>query len=288
MLIIGCSNSRQLAKKIAKNLNSSYSDLTVKHFPDGELYIRFETDVKNKEIVLVQTLYPQNEAILEILLAGYTAKDLGAKKIILVAPYLAYIRQDKRFNPGEAVSSKIIGKLLDVFDRVITIDPHLHRFKSLKEVFHTQTIKLTSNNLIEKFIEKNYKNPIIIGPDEESYQWVKETATQIGAEAAILKKRRLSPSKVKITIKSPVKIKNRNVVIIDDILSTGKTILETINHIKKQKPKSINVVTIHGIFSDMKTYENIRKNTRSITTTNTIENIHSKIDVSKLIANSLK
>src|SRR3989338_10582857 len=111
MLIIGCSNSRQLAKKIAKNLNSSYSDLTVKHFPDGELYIRFETDVKNKEIVLVQTLYPQNEAILEILLAGYTAKDLGAKKIILVAPYLAYMRQDKRFHAGEAVSNRIIAKL---------------------------------------------------------------------------------------------------------------------------------------------------------------------------------
>ena len=121
MLIIGCSNSRKLAKKVAKNIKAEYSALTVKKFPDGELYIKFEADLKNKEVILVQTLYPANESLLEIILAGHTAKELGAKKIKLVIPYLAYIRQDKRFNPGEAVSSKIIGKLLNFFDEIITI-----------------------------------------------------------------------------------------------------------------------------------------------------------------------
>ncbi|MBS3152123.1 ribose-phosphate diphosphokinase [Candidatus Woesearchaeota archaeon] len=288
MLIIGCSNSKQLTRKIANNLNVAHSDLTAKHFPDGELYVKFETNPKNKEVVLVQSFYPANEAILEVLLAAYTAKDLGAKKLKLVAPYLAYIRQDKRFTPGEAISSKIIGKLFDVFDEIITIDPHLHRFKSLKEVFHTQTKKLISNKLIEEFILKNFKNPVIIGPDEESYQWAKEIALEIKAQAAILKKRRLSPRKVKITIKSPVGIKNKDIVIIDDILSTGKTVLETINYIKKQDPKTINVIAIHGIFADKVTYNKIKKNTSMIITTNTIENMHSKIDVSRLIADSLK
>ncbi len=288
MIIIGCSNSREIAKKVAKEINSKYSDLTTKHFPDGELYIKFEINLTNQEVVLIQTLYPANEAMLEVLLAGYTAKDLGAKKITLVAPYLAYIRQDKRFNPGEAVSSKVVGKLLDVFDEVITIDPHLHRFKSLKEVFHTKTKKLTSNELIKKYISKNYKNSVIIGPDEESYQWAKEIAFSIKANAAILKKRRLSPRKVEISIKSPINIKNKDVIIIDDIISTGKTILEVINHIKKQKPRSINLIAIHGIFADKKTYQKIKANIKSITTTNTIENIHSKIDVSELIAKALK
>lgn len=287
MLIIGCSNSKELAKKIAKLSNSHYSELTVKKFPDGELYIKFEESLKDKEVVLVQTFHPSNEAILEVLLAGYTAKDLGAKKLTLVVPYLAYIRQDKRFHPGESVSSKIIGNLLSKFDKIITIDPHLHRFKSLREVFHTQTQKLTANHLIEDFIAKKYKNPIIIGPDEESYQWAREIAMKIKSHAAILKKKRFSPTKVKIIIKSPVDIKNKDLVIIDDIISTGKTILETIKHLKTQKPKTINVIAIHGIFADLKTYKEIKKLSNSIITTNTIENIHGKIEVSHLIAESL-
>ncbi len=288
MLIVGCSNSRNLAKRVAKSLKKSYSELTVKHFPDGEFYIKFEDNLKGKEVILIQTLYPANESILEVVLAGYTAKELGAKKVTLVAPYLAYIRQDKRFNPGEAVSSKIIGKIFNIFDEIITIDPHLHRFKSLKEVFHTSTKKLTANDLIKKYITKNFKNPVIIGPDEESYQWAKEVATAVKSNAAILKKRRLSPTNVKITLKSPIELKNKDIVIIDDILSTGKTILEAINHLKNNKPKSINVVAIHGIFADKETYKKIRLNTKSLVTTNTIENPHSKIDVSELIAKTLE
>ncbi len=288
MLIIGCSNSKQLAKSIAKKLKAEYSELTVKHFPDQELYIKFETNLKNKEVILVQTLFPANEAILEVILAGQTARELGAKKLTLVAPYLAYIRQDKRFSSGEAVSSKIIGKLLDFFDKVITIDPHLHRFKSLKEVFHTNTKKLTANELIKEYISKNYKSPVIIGPDEESFQWAEEIAKEIGANAAILKKKRFSPTKVKVIIKSPIDLKNKDIIIIDDILSTGHTIEEAIIDIKSQKPKSINVIAIHGIFADKKIYQKIRSECKTVITTNTIETIHSKIDVSGLIADSLK
>lgn len=287
MIVIGCSNSKTLAKKIAKNLKAEYSPLTAKHFPDGELYVKFEKNLKNKDIVLVQTLHPANEALLEIILAGYTARDLGAKKLKLVIPYLAYIRQDKRFNPGEAVSSKITGKLLNFFDEIITIDPHLHRYKSLKEVFKTKTKKLTANNLIKEYIKKNYKNPVIIGPDEESFQWAKKIAENINTEAAILEKTRYSPKNVKVKIKSYIGIKNKDIIIIDDIISTGKTILGTIKKIKEKKPKSVSVIAVHGIFTDSITYKEIEKNTKRITTTNTIPNKHAKIDVSGLIADSL-
>lgn len=288
MIVIGCPNTRKLAKKIAKKTKSKYSDLTVKHFPDGELYVKFETNVKRQEVVLVQTLHPVKDIILELLLAAYTAKELGARRVTLVIPYLAYIRQDKRFNPGEAVSSKIIGKLLSPFTKIITIDPHLHRFKSLTEVFDTRTKKLSANDLIKKHIKKKFKDPIVIGPDSESYQWAKEIADDIGAHAAIMEKTRYSSRNVKEILKSPIEVKGKDVVIIDDILSTGKTILEAINKIKKHKPKAIHVVAIHGIFADLKTYKKIKKLTKSITTTNTIENIHSKIDVSELISSSLK
>ncbi len=287
MIVIGCSNSKNLAKKIAKNLKAEYSELNVKHFPDGELYIKFEKELKNKDVALVQTLHPANEALLEIILAGYTARDLGAKKVKLVIPYLAYIRQDKRFNPGEAVSSRITGGLLNFFDEIITIDPHLHRYKSLKEVFKTKTKKLTANNLIKEYIKKNYKNPVIIGPDEESCQWAKEVADSIKAHAAVMKKVRYSSRNVKEEIKSRIDLKNKDIIIIDDIISTGKTILEAIKKIKVKNPKSISVIAIHGIFTDKNTYKKIVKNTKRIVTTNTIESKHSKIDVSSLIADSL-
>ena len=288
MLIIGCSNSKDLAKSVAKKLNQEYSELNVKHFPDGELYIKFETEVKNKEVILVQTFKPANEAILEVILARDTAKELGAKKVILVCPYLAYIRQDKRFNDGEAVSSKVIGNLLKDFDKVITIDPHLHRYKSVSEMIKTKTEKLSANDLIKNYIKNNYKNPIIIGPDEESYQWAKEIADSIGSNAAILKKQRFSATRVKEVLESPIDVKNKDVIIIDDILSTGKTILEAIRNIKEHKTKSINVIAIHGVFADLETYKKIKKLTKSLITTNTINNSNAKIDVSSLIANSLK
>jgi len=284
MIVIGCSKSKSLAKKVAEKLNSEYYNLEVKKFPDGELYIKFNCDIKNKEVILVQTLHEPNESLLEIILAGYTAKDLGAKSVTLVAPYLAYMRQDKRFNPGEAISSKIVGKLFKVFDKLITIDPHLHRHKNLNEVFSIKTEKLTANSLIEDYISKNYKNPVIIGPDEESYQWAQHIAKNIKASAAILKKERFSSKKVKVKVTSDINIKDKDIVIIDDIISTGQTILKTVNLIKKQNPKSITIIAVHGIFADLKVYKKLKK--YKLISTNTIENKHSVIDVSKLIANS--
>src|SRR3989344_1031605 len=288
MLIIGCSNSRELAKNISKILNCEYSELKVNKFPDGELYVKFNAELKNKEIILIQTLHPSNDALLELIFACHTAKELGCRNIKLVIPYLAYIRQDKRFNPGEAVSSRIVGSLLSCVDEIITIDPHLHRFNSLNEVFNTKTKKLTANEIIKKFISKNFKNPVIIGPALESYQWAKKIALEINAEASILKKERFSSTKVKVSAVNGIEIKNKEVIIIDDIISTGNTILEAIKNIKKLKPRSINVIGIHGIFADKKVYEEIKKSTKSIITTNTIPNKNAKIDISQLIADSIK
>ena len=288
MIIIGCSNSKDLAKRISSGLDWEYSSLNVKRFPDGELYVKFDVNLKNKNVVLVQTLHPPNEALLELILASHTAKDLGCKKLTLVIHYLAYIRQDKRFNAGESVSSKIVGRLLSVADEVITIDPHLHRFKSLSEVFKTKTIKLSANDLIQDYISKRFASPVIIGPDAESYQWARSIANKINASAAILEKERLSSSKVVEKLNSEVSVEDKDVLIIDDIISTGHTILEVIRIIRKMKPKSINIVGIHGIFTDRSVLDFIKEYSDSIATTNTINNSFAKIDVSGLICDSLK
>ncbi len=288
MIIIGCSKSKELGRSIAKKLNVKYSDLFVNHFPDGELNLRFNINVKNENLILIQTLYEPNESTLELLFAGYTARDLGAKKVIAICPYLAYMRQDKRFNPGESITSKYMGQLFKVFDELITIDPHLHRYKNLNEAYPIKCIKLSANDLIDDYIAKNYKNPVIIGPDDESYQWAQSIANKINASAAVMHKNRFSSNKVRVHLNKDINLEKKDIIIIDDIISTGHTILEAIKTIKKYKPKSIDVISIHGIFADKRVYDEIKQNTRNIITTNTILNKHSKIDVSELIVKALR
>ncbi len=188
-IVIGGSNSAQLAKRIAKKLKSKYTQLVSRNFPDGESYIRILKPVKGKRVILVQSMHPKpNDALLESILTLRTAKELGAKKTVLVSPYMGYLRQDKRFKPGEAVSNHIIADLLTFIDQIITIDPHLHRIKSLSEIFKTKTKKLSANHVLAKHIKKHYSDAIIVGPDIESYQWAKAIAEEIEVKPAQIKK----------------------------------------------------------------------------------------------------
>jgi ribose-phosphate pyrophosphokinase len=286
-MIIGLSNSKKLARNIAKKAKLPYSELETKFFPDGEIKVRFQKPIKNKKIFLVQSLQPNpNQAMLEAIFAIYTAKDLKAEKVTLIAPYLAYMRQDKRFNPGEAISQRIMAKLLSCADEIITIDPHLHRINSLKEIFKIKTKTLSANKLLAEYINKHFKNEIIIGPDIESYQWAKTIANYIKKPAAILRKQRFTAERVKIKFHKKIDIKGKNIVIVDDIISTGHTMTEAAKLAKKQGAKNIYAVCVHGLFTEG--LKELKKHFKEIISTNTIENKTSKIDISDLIAENIK
>src|SRR3989338_5071697 len=173
MLVISCSHGKHLGASIARKLNAKHSNLFVDKFPDDELKIRFDCDLNKKNAVLVQSFYCNiNDCIVETIIAAKTAKELGAKKLILAAPYFPYFRQDKRFHKGEAISQEIISDLFSkYFDAVFLMDPHLHRTKNINKLFKVKAVKLTSNNLIANYIKKHIRNPVIIGPDSESYKW---------------------------------------------------------------------------------------------------------------------
>ncbi len=281
-VIVSCSGGKHVAKNIAKNLKIKYSELSVEKFPDGEINIKFKTDLKNKKVILVQSFYDNlNEKIIETLFAYYTAKDLGAKKIELISPYFPYFRQDKRFEKGQGVSIRIISKLFKVFDKIYFIDPHLHRIKKLKQVFKNGK-KLDATPLISRYVKKRkIKNPLFIGPDIESGQWAKKAADIIDEESAILRKKRYSDRKVEIKLNKKINVKERNLILVDDIISTGHTMLETIKKIEKMKPKKIYCVAIHGVFADKKTLNKLKKHSEIICT-NTIPNKEGKIDISEL------
>ncbi|MBL7054553.1 ribose-phosphate diphosphokinase [Candidatus Woesearchaeota archaeon] len=289
MIIVSCSHGKHLAKNIANKLKKPYSELEFKRFPDGEIYLRFLKNVKNKTVVLIQSFYDNiNDNLIEAMFAAHTAKDLGAKKVFLAAPYFPYLRQDKRFKPGECISLRETARLIDnCVDQISIIDPHLHREKDLHHIFKTKSLKLTSNPYIASYIKKNIKNPLIIGPDWESYKWAKSVAELIGCESLILQKKRLTGRKVKITLSKKIDLKGKNIVIVDDIISTGNTIIETVNNLKRLGAKKFTCLGVHGILVE-DALKKLKKANVGVITTNTIPNKAAKIDISGLIAESLK
>jgi len=286
MIVIGCSHGIHLAKRIANKLRRPYSQLEVTHFPDSEIKLRFNVNVKNKVVVLVQSFYGNiNDCIIEALFAAETAKDLGAKKAILVAPYFPYLRQDKRFNHGECVSLRTIAKNIDEdLDEIYIVDPHLHREKTLKHIFKIKSHKLTANHLIEDYIKKKIKDPVIIGPDWESYKWAQRVAEKINCDFAIMEKERYSARKVRVKLNKKINISSKELIFIDDMISTGHTLLEAIKSMKKLGAKKVTCFAVHGILVE-NALEKLRKAGVTVITTNTIPNKAAKIDVSGLIAN---
>jgi len=289
MIIIGCSKGKHLSGKIAKKLKIPYSNLRIKRFPDNEMGIRFMSNVKGMDIALVQSFFGNiNDCILEVLFAAETARDLGAKKIFLVALYLPYMRKDKRYESGECISCKALSSIISkYFDKVYVVEPHMDRKTKFSKLFSIKAKKLSSNTYIIDYIRKNIKNPLIVGPDKGSLDMVIDIASKLRCKYVITEKKRISGTKVKVRLNKNIKFNGKNIVFVDDIISTGNTILECTKNLKKMGAKSFCCVAVHGIFVD-KAFERLRKANVKVITTNTIPNKVSKIDVSGLIAGALK
>jgi ribose-phosphate pyrophosphokinase len=287
-IVVGGTNSFALARKVAKHIRSAFAPLTVSNFPDGEIYLRYPVNVAGRHVIIINSLMPQpNENLMETVFATHTAKDLGAKKVTVVAPYLAYMRQDKRFHDGECVSSHVMAKLLSSADHVIAIDPHLHRIRRLQEIFNTKATSLTADPVFAAYIKKKHPRAILIGPDYESSQWAKVIADRIGLESVILHKKRYSATKVRTIIHAnPERFKGRDVVIVDDIISTGNTMLEPIKQLKAFGARRITCICVHGVFVK-NALARLRKAGVQVISTNTIQNTVSKIDIAPLIADAL-
>jgi ribose-phosphate pyrophosphokinase len=281
-VVIACSGARHISKEFAKKLNAEYSELQMERFPDGELDIKFLKELKGKRVILIQSFYGDvQEKIVETLFAGHTAKDLKAKKVELLALYFPYLRKDKRFTKGECVSIEVMDKLFRIFNKVYVIDPHLHRIKEIKKILK-KGVRLSAVPVIAEHIKKlNLKNMFFIGPDIESKQWAAETAKLLDSESSIFQKTRYGPRKVKVKIAGKVDIENKNVVIIDDIISSGHTMLQAVRELKKLKPKKIYCIGIHGLFME----DSLKKLKKEaiVLSTNTVPSKVSKINIADVI-----
>ncbi len=279
-MVIACSGGRHLVKSVAEKIGARYCILETEIFPDTELRIRLPREVKNLDVYFLQSFYKNendvNDKLLEVLFAAKTAKELGAKNIYLIAPYLSYLREDIRFRKGEAISARIFADLLGIFKEVYVVEPHLHRFEKLSQFFpNAKKVILTDE--LALYIKKNIGKCLLVGPDMESVKWVSPIAKKLNLEYLILKKHRFSSRKVKVVGRK--KLSAEKVVMIDDIISTGYTLIEASKSIKTKK---LYFISAHGLFPE-KALSKLRKRGKVIVS-NTIPSSVSKIDCSSALA----
>jgi ribose-phosphate pyrophosphokinase len=276
-----------LAQAMAASAGFNTAELELRRFPDGESYVRIASDVAARDVALICTLADPDPVFLQLIFAADAARDLGARSVTLVAPYLAYMRQDKRFKPGEAISSRSFARLISsTFDRLVTVDPHLHRYPSLDRLYTIPASTLQAAPVLADWIGREVDEPLLIGPDSESEQWVSAIAQAIGAPHAVLSKVRHGDRDVEIALPDLSGWRGRQPVLVDDIASSGQTLIKAAGKLGEAGLKPPVVAVIHPIFAG-DAYPRLKNVTQRIVSTNSIAHESNAIDLAPLLAGAL-
>ena len=222
----------------------------VHHFPDGESLAQIQPPEPGAQAVLVCTLNQPDAKTVPLLMAAATLRDLGAASVGLVAPYLAYMRQDKRFLPGQAISARVYARWLSAhFDWLLTVDPHLHRIRALPQIYTLRSRVLRAAPHMAAWIAANVANPLIVGPDGESAQWAADVAGRAGAPMVVLEKTRFGDKDVRVTVPDLRRHAGRTPVLIDDIISSGRTLVAALERLREAATPPPVCVAVHGLFA---------------------------------------
>ena len=281
MIVIGGTSSRSLAQDLAQELDAKFVKANVVRFPDGECYVRIEEEELDDDVIVVQNTHPDHNLV-EALLLQDAAAGLGAMKIITVVPYFGYARQDQRFKKGEALSAKVMVKTLGICsDHLVTVDVHK---PIILDWFKGKTDDVHAAPCVGRVLQWPRDRP---GPcsGRGALQRAMEVAKVIGADVDYLEKTRLSGEVVRMAPKN-VDAKDKNALIVDDIISTGGTIEAAANQLKIFGAKSVTAVCTHGLFTK-NALDRLRKCCNAVYSTNTIENEVSVISVAPQIASVL-
>ncbi len=288
-ILIPLPGNEPIATSLAGVLRAEEGQLEIRHFPDAEAYVRFASEVGDEDVALVCGLDRPDGKILPLLFAAETAREFGAARVGLITPYLSYMRQDRRFRRGEAVTSRCFARLLSgAFDWLATVDPHLHRLGSLSEVYTIPARAVHAAPLISAWIRDTVADPVLIGPDSESEQWVAAVARDAGAPHLILSKVRRGDHEVEVSVPDIERWRARTPVLVDDIISTGRTMIETVGHLKRLEMRAPLCIAIHGIFAD-DAYRALKaEGAGAVVTTNTVPHESNRIDVTGLLAEAVR
>jgi ribose-phosphate pyrophosphokinase len=283
-LFIPLPGNERLATELARQLDGELGRLETRRFPDQESYLRFQVDPVGRSVAVVCSLDRPDEKFLPLVFAAATARDLGASRVGLVAPYLAYLRQGKRFQGGEALTSVHFARLLSTeFDWLTTTDPHLHRYAALDEIYAMPNRVGHAAPLLSDWIRANVAAPLVVGPDSESKQWVEAVAAGAGAPYIVLEKRRHGDRDVEISVPRVEHWPGRTPVLVDDVISSGHTMIEACRRIIAGGLAAPVCLAVHALFAE-DSYRLLKKVASRIATTNTVPHESNAIDVSGILA----
>ena len=270
-----------LAENIESKCDLEHGEFILHKFPDAETYIKINSDVHQRNVIILTQLNDPDKKILSLLFMAETLKQLGATRIGLVTPYLPYMRQDIAFHPGEGITSNYFAKLLSsYFDWLVTVDPHLHRHHKLSEIYSIPTRLIPAATAIAGWIKLQVKKGILIGPDQESKQWVAEIAKIANAPYLVLEKVRYADREVKITFPDLHFYQHHQPILVDDIISTGHTMMSTIQHLEQMKFSAPICIGVHAIFAANAYEQLLEMGVKTIITCNTITHASNQIDLS--------
>ncbi|CAG9184001.1 ribose-phosphate pyrophosphokinase [Cupriavidus pinatubonensis] len=249
-LVLAMPGNEAMAGQLALALGVELGMATVRRFPDGESYVRVESAVQGRPVVIVCTLDRPDDKLIPLLLLAAAARENGAADVGLVAPYLAYMRQDVRFHPGETVSAQHFATWLSRgFDWLATVDPHLHRIADLSQVYAIPTRRVHAASAVAAWLRAHVTRPVLVGPDEESGQWVADVAQRAEAPLVVLCKIRKGDRDVEVSVPDVDRWRDYTPVLVDDIVSTGRTMIETIGHLRRAGMAAPICIAIHAVFS---------------------------------------
>ena len=285
--VIGGNASSDLAKRIARRLKAPYIKTGKKVFPDGESKITIDQIPKKSIVIVVQSTYPPVDTNLLELLSIVSKVQKVSSKVYAVIPYMGYARQDREFLGGEIITIGVVGKLLKAagVKKILTVD--IHSKLALKE------LKIPSENvsamevLVKHFKKINMKDPLVVSPDLGGQERAKKFANILKTDFIALKKHRdRKTGKVEILTRK-VDVKNRDLILVDDMISTGGSIVKATKFLKKHKCKRVFVACTHALLVNNAAKDIKNSGVYQIISTNTIPGNSSKVDVSKVISNAL-
>lgn len=276
------------AQHLAEALSLPAHAINVHHFPDNESLVSLP-DISVNHAIIYCGLENPNSKLIELLLTVKTLQKENCKKFTLVAPYLCYMRQDMVFHKGEAVSQDIIGKYLaDLFDDIATVDAHLHRTESLSQVFPgTNTSHISATLPFSHLLQQMQIDALLLGPDEESEQWVKQIATFCKLDYAVARKVRHSDKKVSIMLPD-YDFENKHIVLVDDVISSGGTMINIARQLHEKNIKQLDVIVTHALF-DTNTHNKLKQaGISEIWSSDSIPHSTNKISIVPSVAEQIK
>lgn len=285
-LIFNFPSPSPLGTSFIKLIEGEEGHFLLKEFPDKETYLRLQSSPKGRHIIINASLFHPNIKIVNLIFLADTLRHQGGEQIGLLTPYLPYMRQDKVFQTGEALTSAIFAKLLsNHFDYLVTIDPHLHRYASLNEIYSIPTKVIHAAPLLSTWIQENVSNPFIIGPDQESAQWVKAVAGN--HPFIVLNKIRHPEGHVDISWPKDVDIKNKTPILVDDIISSGGTMIQALHYLKQLGTNPPLCLAIHPLFAGNAYRDILKAGAEKVITCNTLPHPTNQIDVAPLLVEGL-